>query len=208
MGVLRYDMRYLVFLRGVPNSGKSTFVRKNNLEPYTIPSDVVRLLLKPPVLSVTGRPLISQKINHRVWDLIYSVIKCRIEDRAFTILDATNAGNAEIAKYRKLVKTYRYTAICVDFLDIPLEIVKERNKRRPEHEIVPETVIDEMYSIISRQTVPSFVKVIKPHEFYDKIRYKAIDFSRYRKIHHIGNINGNYRALIQYLGCGLNDSDL
>ncbi len=201
-------MRSLVFLRGIPGSGKSTFVRENNLEPYTISSDSVRLLLKPPVLSVTGRPIISQKINHRVWGLIYSLIKSRMEDGDFTVLDATNAGNADIAKYRKLIRTYRYTAICVDFSEIPLEIAKERNRKRPEYEIVPETVIDELYSIINRQTVPSFVTVIKPQEFYEKIRYKPFDFSHYRKIHHIGDIAGNYKALMQYLACGLNDSDL
>ncbi|WP_292389551.1 AAA family ATPase [Methanosarcina sp. UBA5] len=197
-----------MFLRGIPGSGKSTFVRENNLEPYTISSDSVRLLLKPPVLSVTGRPIISQKINHRVWGLIYSLIKSRMEDGDFTVLDATNAGNADIAKYRKLIRTYRYTAICVDFSEIPLEIAKERNRKRPEYEIVPETVIDELYSIINRQTVPSFVTVIKPQEFYEKIRYKPFDFSHYRKIHHIGDIAGNYKALMQYLACGLNDSDL
>lgn len=201
-------MRYLVFLRGLPGSGKSTFVRENNLEPYTISSDNVRLLIKPPVISVTGRPVISQKINRRVWGLIYSLIKCRMEDGDFIVLDATNAGNADIAKYRKLVRTYRYSAICVDFSEIPLEIAKERNRKRPEYEIVPEAVIDELYSVINRQTVPSFVTVIKPQEFYEKVWYKPTDFSNYRKIHHIGDIAGNYTALMQYLACGLNDSDL
>ncbi|RXA20570.1 serine/threonine protein phosphatase [Methanosarcina sp. MSH10X1] len=201
-------MRYLVFLRGVPGSGKSTFIRENNLEPYTISSDSIRLILKPPVLSVTGKPVTSQKINHRVWGLIYSLIKSHMEDGDFIILDATNAGNADIAKYRKLVRFYRYEAVCIDFTDVPLEIAKQRNRKRPEYEIVPEKVIDEMYSIISRQTVPSFVKVIKPQEFHERLRYKATDFSRYRRIHHIGDINGNYSALMEYLTCGLNESDL
>ncbi len=97
-------MRYLVFLRGIPGSGKSTFVSENNLTPYTISSDRVRILLKPPVLSVTGRSMLSQKINPRVWGLIYSVIKSRMEEGEFTVLDATNAGNADISKYRKLVR--------------------------------------------------------------------------------------------------------
>lgn len=201
-------MRYLVFLRGIPGSGKSTFVRENKLEPYTISSDSVRLLIKPPVLSITGKTVISQKINRRVWGLIYSLIKCRMEDGDFIVLDATNAGNADIAKYRKLVRTYRYSAICVDFSEVPLEIAKERNRKRPEYEVVPETVIDELYSIINRQKVPSFVTVIKPQEFHEKIQYKPTDFSNYRKVHHIGNIAGNYMALMQYLACGLNDSDL
>lgn len=201
-------MRYLVFLRGIPGSGKSTFVSENHLTPYTISSDKVRILLKPPVLSVNGMFMLSQKINPRVWGLIYSVIKCRMEDGDFTVLDATNAGNVDISKYRKLVKTYRYKAFCVDFSDVPLEIAKERNMRRPAYEIVPEGVIDEMYSIISSQKVPSFVTMIKPNEFREKLKYRAVDFSNYRTIHHIGTVNGSYRALMKYLEGGLNDADL
>ncbi|MCC4771733.1 AAA family ATPase [Methanosarcina sp. DH2] len=201
-------MRYLVFLRGIPGSGKSTFVKENRIEPYTISSDQVRLLLKPPVLSVTGQTTISQKINRRVWGLIYSLIKCRMEEGEFTILDATNAGNADLAKYRQLVKAYRYKAFCVDFSDVPLEVAKERNMKRPAYEVVPEAVIEDMHSIISRQSVPSFVSVIKPYEFHEKLQYRVTDFSHYRTIHHIGDINGSYTALMKYLACGLNDSDL
>ena len=141
-------MRYLIFLRGVPGSGKSTFISENKLEPYTISSDAVRILLKPPVLSITGKTGISQKINPRVWGLIYSLIKSRMEEGELTILDATNAGNADIAKYRRLVKTYRYRALCVDFSGVSIEVAKERNMRRPAYEIVPDDVIEEMHFIL------------------------------------------------------------
>jgi len=56
-----------------------------------------------------------------------------------------------------------------------------------------------VYYIRNRKKVPSFVTVIKPQEFYEKIQYKPTDFSNYRKIHHIGDIAGNYMALMQYL---------
>ncbi len=104
--------------------------------------------------------------------------------------------------------TYRYKAFCIDFSDVPLEVAKERNMKRPAYEIVPEAVIDEMFSIISEQKVPSFVTVIKPDEFHEKLQYKTADFSHYRRIHHIGDINGSYAALMRYLECGLNDSEL
>lgn len=48
--------------------------------------------------------------------LIYSLIKCRMEEGEFTVLDATNAGNADIAKYRSPVKAYRYEAFALIFL--------------------------------------------------------------------------------------------
>lgn len=200
-------IRYFVFLRGTPGSGKSTFVRENSLEQYTISSDTVRLLLKPPILSLTGRPIISQKINRRVWGLIYSLIKSRMEDGEFTILDSTNAGNADIAKYRKLVRNYRYKVFCVDFSDVPAALAKGRNLKRAAYEIVPENVIEEIYFIIKAQSVPSYVTVIKPSEFHEKLQYKIVNLSSYRKIHHVGNINGNYRALTKYFTCGLNDKD-
>lgn len=201
-------MRYLVFLRGIPGSGKSTFVKENRLEPYTISSDEVRLLIKPPVLSVTGQTIISQRINRRVWGLIYSLIKCRMEEGEFIILDATNAGNADMAKYRSLVKSCRYKAFCVDFSDVPLDIAKERNSKRPAYEIVPEAIIEDMYSIIRRQSVPSFVTAIKPYEFHEKLKYQITDFSHYRRIHHIGDIKGSYTALMKYFTSGLNDNDM
>ena len=107
-------MRYLVFLRGVPGSGKSTFVRENNLEPYTISSDNVRLLLKPPILSVTGKPALLNKFNPRVWGLIHSLIN-PVWRTGISQFSNDKCIKQDIAKYRKLVRTYRYTALCVDF---------------------------------------------------------------------------------------------
>lgn len=37
-------MRILLLMRGVPGSGKSTFIKEQGLEPYTLSADGLRLL--------------------------------------------------------------------------------------------------------------------------------------------------------------------
>ena len=47
-------MRRLVLLRGIPGAGKSTWVKKNGLEKFTLSSDKVRLMLHSPALTPDG----------------------------------------------------------------------------------------------------------------------------------------------------------
>ena len=44
-------MRRLVLLRGIPGAGKSTWVKKNGLEKFTLSSDNIRLMLHSPALT-------------------------------------------------------------------------------------------------------------------------------------------------------------
>ena len=39
-------MRYLFILRGAPGSGKSTWVKENELDSYTISTDTLRLMYR------------------------------------------------------------------------------------------------------------------------------------------------------------------
>jgi predicted kinase len=116
-----------VFLIEIPSSGKSTFVLEKNLTPYTVFFRQLQDTSKAACAIHHMDDHALAKNNPIVWGLIYSLIRCRMEDGDFTILDATNAGNADISKYRKLVKDNRCKAYCVDFSDVPLEIAKKRN---------------------------------------------------------------------------------
>lgn len=42
-------MRNLVILRGAPGCGKSTWIKNNNLENYTLSADSIRLFIQSPV---------------------------------------------------------------------------------------------------------------------------------------------------------------
>ena len=47
-------MRTLLLMRGAPASGKSQWIRDNNLEAYTLEADHFRMLLRSPSLGETA----------------------------------------------------------------------------------------------------------------------------------------------------------
>jgi predicted kinase len=201
-------MRHLVLLRGCPGAGKSTFVKENNLEQYTLSADGIRLLFQTPVMTEEGNYAINPKNDGKVWDFLFQLLEERMKRGEFTIVDATHSKTEMISRYKKLAQKYRYRVTVVDFSDIPLETLLKQNKQRPEHKRVPEAVILNIYERMTTERVPNWVGVIKPHEFHEVMQYKPIDLSEWKKIHHIGDIHGCYTVLMEYLNGGLKDDEL
>ena len=65
-------MRKLFILRGAPASGKSTWVRENDLEEFTISSDNIRLLLSSPEMDINSVYSISQEYN-KLYRVTYKI---------------------------------------------------------------------------------------------------------------------------------------
>ena len=190
-------MRVLLLLRGSAGCGKSTWIEQNNLRPYTLSADDIRLLCQSPIMQPDGTVGISQSNDRTVWKTLFNLLEIRMQKGEFTVIDATNSKIVEMNRYKQMCDTYRYRIYCVDFTDIPIEEVKRRNASREELKRVPDEAIDKMYSRFATQKIPSGITVIKPNEL-DKIWLKLFDLSNYKKIHHIGDIHGCYTALKKY----------
>ena len=191
-------MRILLLLRGSAGCGKSTWIEKNGLKPYTLSADDIRLLCQSPILQVDGTEGISQSNDNVTWKTLFNLLETRMQKGEFTVIDATNSKTSEMNRYKEMCDTYRYRIYCVDFTDIPIEEVKRRNANREPLKRVPDEVIDKMYSRFATQKIPSGIKVIKPDDL-DTIWMKVIDLSKYNKIHHIGDIHGCNTVLQKYL---------
>lgn len=187
-------MRYLIVLRGLPASGKSSFIEENGFESYTLSSDKYRLMLSSFVPRIGGyEDMISQKCNKSVWQRLYSDLEFRMKHGEFTIIDATNLRLDTIRKYRKLCKTYDYRMIVVPF-DVNEEICIQRDKYRGIYS-VGEDVIRKMAQSI--EELPNSIKQIEPSflRYFLFNIYEQIDLSDYNKLHIIGDIHGCYTAL-------------
>lgn len=191
-------MRILLLLRGSAGCGKSTWIQNNGLKPYTLSADDIRLLCQSPIMQIDGSEVISPNNDKVVWNTLFKLLETRMQRGEFTVIDATNSKTSEMNRYKEMCDTYRYRIYCVDFTNIPIDEVKQRNVNREPLKRVPEEVIDKMYSRFKTQKIPSGIKVIKPDQL-DTIWIKLFDFSEYNVIHHIGDIHGCNTVLQEYL---------
>ena len=192
-------MRTLVILRGCPGSGKSTWVKKMNLENYTLCADNIRLLVESPVLTAEHKHrVISQKNDGYVWTLLFELLEKRMSRGEFVVVDATHSRSSDFSRYNKLCEKYRYRKYYVDFSDVPKEECKIRNLLREDYKRVPENVIDKMYSRLETQTKTSGWVEVDKNNFWNEVGMKLFDFNKYDKIHVFGDIHGCYEPLKEY----------
>jgi len=192
-------MRMFLLLRGLPASGKSSFIRENHLEDYTVSSDSLRVLFGSNELTLDGKYGINQTVSNSMWKFLYEILEKRFEMGAFTVLDATNIKTGDMQKASQLAKQYRYRVYCVDFTDVSAEECIKRDAQRDENKQVGAEVINRMAESLKGSKVPGGIKVIKPDEWLQETRYRLEDISGYKKVHHIGDVHGCYTALQNYL---------
>ncbi len=180
-------MRTLLLLRGIQASGKSTWIKENNLEPYTLSADNIRLNIANPVLLEDGSYEISQKYNKVTWELLYKYLEMRMQNGDFTIIDATHSDLKLLNKYKDLANTYKYTMYCLEF-DVPLEEALKRNKERDSYKYVPERVIERTYETIkNNEKLPSALKKIESID--EIINFYTANVNQYEKVVIIGDIH-------------------
>ena len=159
----------LVVLMGVPACGKDYWINFNNLEPYTISPDIIRLMIQNPCITQNGVLGISQKNNNQVWELVYKFLEGRMQRGDFTIINCTSSKLKDLMQFANLVDVYKYKFYVLDFSDVPLEVCKQRNRDRADYKFVPEFVLDGMYNRIKNINLSALsnVQVIKPDNFWE-----------------------------------------
>lgn len=193
-------MRTMFVLRGAPGCGKSTWIKDNGLTPYTLEADNLRLLWQGPVLKADGEFAIGQNNDRKVWNLLHQMLEERMERGEFIVVDATHYKSTLLNQYKKLIAHYRYRAYVVDFTNVPLETLLERNAQREPYKRVPEEVIRKMAAVFEKdEEVSSTFTVVTPEDAAAKLQESLLfDYNRYNKMVVFGDIHGCFEPLKQY----------
>lgn len=181
-------------MRGAPASGKSQWIRDNNLEAYTLEADHFRTLLRSPSLGESSW-YISQEDNGPAWELLLDCLEKRMSNGDFVVLDATHTTSKAVNAYKELLNKYKYTVYYYE-PDTSLEECLARNATRTDYKRVPEQVIHRMHKMIKTTTLPKFCRKINS---IDEINnYFTVNLTnRYERVRIIGDIHGCYTALQQ-----------
>lgn len=169
------------------------------LENYCLSADNIRLLVQSPILSAEySHRIISQNNDSYVWELLFELLEERMKRGEFVIVDATHSRSSDFSRYNKLCERYRYRRYYVSFADVPIEVCKERNKKREDYKFVPESAIEKIYSRLATQGKTSGWVEVDRNNFWDEVGTKLFDMNKYKKIHIFGDIHGCYSVLKEY----------
>ena len=83
-------MRILLVMRGIPGSGKSTWIEEHDLKQYTLSPYNIRLLYSAPELGLDVKYHISAKCDKHVWAFLRERLEARMKNGEFTVVDATH----------------------------------------------------------------------------------------------------------------------
>lgn len=197
-------MRRLFLLRGLPASGKSTFIRGNGLEKLTLCADDIRLMYGSysynldPEKSYTSSPTIKGNQDGRVWKLLFSLLEERMLKGETIFVDATHYSRRSLNEYNKLKEKYKYKVYVVDFTHVPLDVCLARNAERG-YKRVPSDVIRKMHTEMIGTSIPSRYNLIKPDDLKDIANWKVTDLNKYKQVQIIGDIHSCYTALMEGL---------
>ena len=199
-------MKKFVIMRGLPGCGKSTFIKENHLENYTVSSDSIRLLVASTNMGIDGSIGISQREDKWVWEKIYEILEIRFSHGLFTVFDATNIKTADLNRLYQLAIPYGYDVFCVDMSDIPVSVAKERNRMRETEKQVPDFVIEKMYNKLISSQIPRGIKVLHKDNTKE-LFYEMKNLSDYKKVNIIGDIHGCYDALMEMLNSEIKEDE-
>lgn len=193
-------MSKLFILSGPQGAGKSTFIKENELEPFTISSDNIRLLLAGIEQNIEGSLTISQKQESKVWDFLYKVFNQKIQEKSHIVIDATNVKEENFINFVKIAKSHQYQIYFVDFNPfVTLENLLLRNEKRENYKKVPTEIIQKFFLLGQQVDLKKYGTVIYPNEFLQHFyETKTLDLSHYEEIVHFGDIHGCIEPIKEY----------
>lgn len=209
-------MRRLIITRGPQGAGKSYALRQLGLDGCMISGDLIRQILGGPTLREDGTFTAYHDQEPRVWAMLHDLLQERMARGELIAIDATHRRRRDFRKYLILAARYRYEVACLDLSTVPLELALAQNQQRPPWAVVPEDILRETWAACEAGEVPEGVHHVRWSEdgahleaMRQWLSVPVVDLSGYRRVHHVGDLQGCLAPLRAYYDArgGLRDDE-
>ena len=208
-------MKKLIIVRGPQGVGKSVFFNQLGLKDHIVSSDALRLILGAPELNAHGGWEIPQDLSLQAWKLFDEIVQSRMERGETVGLDAMFRKPSEIQPFIDKGLANGYDVLLVDFSTMPIEQARIQNQMREPHRIVSEACLRSTFDAFEKTPLnqDELAKVVQiecwdpvggtPRLIQCALDFLTVpvpDFSHYKKIVHIGDLQGCLSVLIEKNG--------
>lgn len=189
-------MRILLILRGNYFNGQKLFLAENNLTPHTLDLEELRFLAGGYKVLSNGYKSLDYRNASSILKTLFDFLELRMNKGEFCVVNAPNANNSLLKEYKTLADKYRYELFIVDFNSLNLEECKEKNLALAHQTgiFIPEHILEAIDYSLEKEKISKKYTVLKPNEWKSCL-YKISNLNAYKKIHHIGDIQGCFTVL-------------
>ncbi|TKX29756.1 serine/threonine protein phosphatase [Campylobacter sp. MIT 12-5580] len=189
-------MRLLFVLRGNYFNAQKEWLAKNELLNYTLDLEELRFLAGGYKMLSNGYKSLDYRNASEILEHLFKLLELRMNKGELCIVNAPNANNSILKEYKDLALKYRYELFIIEFNTLNLEEVKLKNFIIAQQKgvFIPEHILEAIDYALQKEKIAKKFKVIKPYEFKEHL-YQIRDLSAYKKIHHIGDIQGCFSVL-------------
>ena len=189
-------MRILCVLRGNYFNQQKEWLKQNNLLEYTIDLEELRFLAGGYKSLINGFKSLDYSNASEILESLFKFIELRMTKGHFIVVNAPNANNSLLKEYKDLAQKYRYELFIIDFNNLSLQECKQANLNEAQKSgiFIPEHILEAINYALNKEKISKKYKLIKPQDFQSCL-YKVKDLNAYKKIHHIGDIQGCFSVL-------------
>ena len=186
----------MLILRGNYFNGQKLFLAENNLTPHTLDLEELRFLAGGYKVLSNGYKSLDYRNASSILKTLFDFLELRMNKGEFCVVNAPNANNSLLKEYKTLADKYRYELFIVDFNSLNLEECKEKNLALAHQTgiFIPEHILEAIDYSLEKEKISKKYTVLKPNEWKSCL-YKISNLNAYKKIHHIGDIQGCFTVL-------------